>query len=193
MKRSVISIVLFALLAAAAATLCTGCDLVRASLGKPTSADLELLRLAERVRAESALKDSLANKEMAAPAPATPAEAPAPADTAKPAVQEEPIPAPTVLQAIEPKAAEALVEEGIKKYYVVVGAFKEESGIDYYVKELENKGFKAVLLPFKSGSTAVCVEGTDDLETARAQMKTLRAAGIDAWLYSSKQNLHKTK
>ena len=70
---------------------------------------------------------------------------------------------------------------------------KEESGIKYYVKELESKGFKAILLPFKSGSTAVCVEGTDDLETARAQMKTLRMAGIDAWIYTSKQNLHTTK
>ena len=193
MKRSVISIVLWAGLAVMTAMLCTGCDLVRASLGKPTSADLERLRIAERVRAESALRDSVANKQTAAPSPATPAEAPAPADTAKPAVQNEPIPDPTILQAMEPKAAEALVEDGIKKYYVVVGAFKEESGIKYYVKELESKGFKAILLPFKSGSTAVCVEGTDDLETARAQMKTLRAAGIDAWIYTSKQNLHKTK
>lgn len=189
MKRSVISIVLFALLATVVATLCTGCDLVRASLGKPTSADLELLRIAERVRAESALRDSLGAAGAATPAPA-PEEAPAPAETTE---STESIPEPTVLQAMEPKAAEALVDEGIKKYYVVVGAFKEESGIKYYVKQLENNGFKPVLLPFKSGSTAVCVEGTDDLETARAQMKTLRMAGIDAWIYTSKQNLHTTK
>lgn len=185
MKRSVISIVLFALLAAAAATLCTGCDLVRASLGKPTSADLELLRLADRVRANSASAEG--------PESVVPADTVKPVGTVKPAEEEEPIPAPTVIQALEPKAAEALVAEGIKKYYVVVGAFKEEAGINYYVKELESKGYKTVLLPFKSGSTAVCLEGTDDLETARAQMKTLRAAGIDAWLYSSKQNLHKAQ
>lgn len=180
MKRSVISIVLLAGLAVMAAMLCTGCDLVRASLGKPTSADLELLRIAERVRAETALKDSLAAVSVAAPA-----EDPAPADTvAAEEVKTDPAPAPTPA----PKPAAA---DGIKKYYVVVGAFKEEAGLQNYTREVEKKGFKTVQLPFKSGSTAICLEGTDDIETARTQMKELRASGIDSWLYSSNQKLHK--
>ena len=187
MRRPVISIVLFTLLAAATAAFCTGCDLVRASLGKPTSADLELLRLAERVRAESAAKDSAASRT-AAPAPAETASPAESAETAQPA----PAPAPDPKSAlVTPETAAAVAANGIKKYYVVVGAFKEEKGVNYYVKELGDKGFNTVLIPFKSGSTAVCLEGTDDIETARAQMKTLRAYGIDAWLYASKQKLHK--
>ena len=39
-----------------------GCDLVRASLGKPTSSDLQALRLAREVR-EQAVRDSLAAVE----------------------------------------------------------------------------------------------------------------------------------
>ena len=179
MRRPVISIVLFTLLAAAVAAFCTGCDLVRASLGKPTSADLELLRLAERVRAESAAKDSTASQPVA-PAPSEAVASDTISDMTEPAA------APTAAPAAVPAAA-----NGLKKYYVVVGAFKEEKGVNYYVKDLGEKGFNTVLIPFKSGSTAVCLEGTDDIETARAQMKTLRAYGIDAWLYASKQKLHK--
>ena len=187
MRRPVISIVLFTLLAAAVAALCTGCDLVRASLGKPTSADLELLRLAERVRAESAAKDSTASRTVA-PAPVETVASDTPADMAEPAAAPVPDPRSAV---VTPETAAAVAANGIKKYYVVVGAFKEEKGINYYVKDLGEKGFNTVLIPFKSGTTAVCLEGTDDIETARAQMKTLRAYGIDAWLYASKQKLHK--
>jgi cell division septation protein DedD len=183
MKRSVISIALTLLLTAAVGVLSTGCDLVRASLGKPTSADLELLRLAEQVRAESAGKDPVSAPAVTATPAATP-ETPASPDTVK---ASEAAPAPAPRQVYE------TIPDGIKKYYVVVGAFKEEAGLNYYVKEVESKGFSTILLPFKSGTTVVCLEGTDDIEKARAQMKTVRAAGIDAWLYSSNQKLHKAQ
>lgn len=173
------------MLAFSATFLCTGCDLVRASLGKPTSADLELLRLAERVRSESAAKDTLAlsSAEVAAPAPAE-TEA-----SAAPVVPEEVSPA--LDSAPQPVPVKAPAAGGIKKYYAVVGAFKEEPGLRKYVNSMEEKGFRVTLLDFKSGSTAVCSEGADDIETARAQMKALKEAGFDPWLYNSNQKLHK--
>lgn len=194
MKRSVQSIALSTLLAAAVAVLCTGCDLVRASLGKPTSADLELLRIAERVRTETALKDSLAALEATAPAApdiSTSDDTVSTAEQAAPEVdtdsETEVKPAPVAVDNAAPETG------GIKKYYVVVGAFKEEAGIKQYVRDMSSKGYQTVLLPFKSGSTAVCLEGTDDIETARAQKKALRDAGVDSWIYSSNQKLHKAQ
>ena len=123
---------------------------------------------------------------------ATPAETPA-ETTAETPVSPDTEKAPEVAPAPAPGKVYDSVPEGIKKYYVVVGAFKEESGLKYYVNEVESKGFSTILLPFKSGSTVVCLQGTDDIEEARAQMKAVRAAGIDAWLYSSNQKLHKVQ
>lgn len=170
-------------------TVLSGCDLVRASLGKPTSADLELLRLADEVRSNSArvggVKGAAAKTDSAAVATETPAPAPTPAPD--PAVT--PAPAPTPIPA--PAPAVATDQAPVRHYYAVVGAFKEESGAQLYEKKLKDAGFAVRILYFKNGTTVVCAEGSDDIEAVRRDVKALKEAGLDAWIYNSNQNLHK--
>lgn len=169
MKR----IVLTTLSAVLLAVLCTGCDFIRASLGKPTSADLELLRLAEQSRLQEAV-------------PATePAEAPA-ADSAS--IRE---PAPDPEPEAAPAPAVSMTDGSVRQYYAVVGAFREDAGVQKYVNLLQEKGFNVHLFDFKSGLTAVCTEGSDDLAVVQRDMAALKAAGIDSWLYNTNKQLHK--
>lgn len=165
MKKQLYRAALVAAMLLLSASLFTGCDFIRASLGKPTSADLALLRQAEQERARAA--------ELA-PVPDT-ATAPAPAPES--ATEFAPAPAP------EPAR--------IRQYYAVAGAFKEESGVKLFSEKLEGKGFRVCLLDLKSGMTAVCLEGRDSIGEARQDVAALKAAGFDAWIYNSNQKLHK--
>lgn len=151
------------------ALLCTGCDSVRASLGKPTSADLAVLR-AERAAREQAARDSAA----------------AAAEAAAQAVADS-----IAAAASAGSPAQAAPAGEIKRYYVVAGAFKEPSGVRLFGDRLTAKGLTWCTLSFKNGTTVLCAEGTDDLAEARRQMAAFKAAGFDCWIYNSKQNLHK--
>ncbi len=165
MKKQLYRAALVAAMLLLSASLFTGCDFIRASLGKPTSADLALLRQAEQERARAAEP---------APVPDT-ATAPAPAPESSP----EPAPAPA------PETAR------VRQYYAVAGAFKEESGVKLFSEKLEGKGFRVCLLDLKSGMTAVCLEGRDSIGEVRKDVAALKAAGFDAWIYNSNQKLHK--
>lgn len=165
MKKQLYRAALVAAMLLLSASLFTGCDFIRASLGKPTSADLALLRQAEQERARAAEP---------APVPDT-ATAPAPAPESTP----EPAPAPA------PETAR------VRQYYAVAGAFKEESGVKLFSEKLEGKGFRVCLLDLKSGMTAVCLEGRDSIGEVRQDVAALKAAGFDAWIYNSNQKLHK--
>ena len=144
-----------------------GCDLVRASLGKPTSAELTAIRLAIRLAKEAreqAVRDSIAQA----------------AEQAR-------------LEA-EQAAAAAAQAAVLKRYYAVAGAFKEASGAQIFVDKLKENGFPVRTFDFKSGLTVVCVEGSDSLEVVRRDMAALKKLGIapsDPWVYNTNQKLHK--
>ena len=140
----------------------SGCDRVRASLGKPTSADIALLRQQKEAR-EQAVRDSIAAAE---------------AEAARIAAEE----------AAEEAAAEAAV---VKRYYAGAGAFKETSGAQVYIDKLQENGFKVRTFDFKSGLTVVCVDGSDSLEVVRRDLTALRKIGLDPWVYNTNQKLHK--
>jgi hypothetical protein len=165
MKKQLYRAALVAAMLLLSASLFTGCDFIRASLGKPTSADLALLRQAEQERARAAEP---------APVPDT-ATAPAPAPES--ATEFAPAPAPETAR--------------VRQYYAVAGAFKEESGVKLFSEKLEGKGFRVCLLDLKSGMTAVCLEGRDSIGEVRQDVAALKAAGFDAWIYNSNQKLHK--
>ncbi|MCR5710244.1 MAG: hypothetical protein K6G79_07160 [Bacteroidales bacterium] len=147
---------------------CTGCDLIRASLGKPTSKDLALLR-ARRDAIEKAERDSIAAEKAAREAEAA-------------------------RLAAEKAAADSLLNSKPKRYYAVAGAFKEDSGAQVYVEKLRDNGFKVRIFDFKSGLKVVCVDGSDDLSVVRedmARLKKLKLAPTDPWIYNTNQKLHK--
>ena len=152
------------LLAVAVVFLSTGCDLVRASLGKPTSADLALLRQAREAR-EQAVRDSIAAAE-----------------------------AERIRLEAEQAAAAAAEAAVVRRYYAVAGAFKEDSGAQLYEDKLRENGFKVRTFDFKSGLKVVCVDGNDTLAVVLRDMAALKKLGIapsDPWVYNTNQKLHK--
>ena len=152
-----------------------GCDRIRASLGKPTSADLA--RISEELKArEQFLRDSI-DAVRAAEALQD--------SIAQPAVQ------PAVQPADQPAAS---VGQPLKRYYAVAGAFKNPEGAQKYVEILQASNLPVHLFDFKSGLTVVCMEGHDNFEDARrdlATLKELKLAGSDPWIYNTNQKLHK--
>lgn len=143
----------------------TGCDLIRASLGKPTSADLAVLRAAREAR-EQAVRDSIV------------------------AAEEE-----KARLLIEEAAAKAAAEAAVvKRYYAVAGAFRGTDGAQIFIEKLEENGLKVKTFDFKSGLKVVCLEGSDDMDDIRRDMATLKRlhlAPTDPWIYDTKQKLHK--
>ena len=142
-----------------------GCDRVRASLGKPTTADLDALR---RIRDahEKAIRDSIAAAR---------------AEVAR-------------LEAERARVEAETAALTVKRYYAVAGAFKELSGVQLFEKKLQENGFKTRTFTFRSGLSAVCVDGSDSLEVVRghvAALKKLSLAPSDPWIYDTKQKLHK--
>ena len=182
MNKSILFLLLAGLL------LCTGCDYIRASLGKPTSADL--VKISDELKArEQFLRDSIAavraaEAGLAAQGDTLASQAPVPAaSAAQPAVQPaQPAPA-------QPAAAAPL-----KKYYAVAGAFKEDAGAQIFEEKLRENGFQVRTFDFKSGLKVVCVEGHDTLEEAQqdvARLKELKLSDSDPWIYNTNQKLHK--
>lgn len=182
MNKSILFLLLAGLL------LSTGCDYIRASLGKPTSADL--VKISDELKArEQFLRDSIAavraaEAGLAAQGDTLASQAPVPAaSAAQPAVQPaQPAPA-------QPAAAAPL-----KKYYAVAGAFKNPEGAQKYVNKLQENGIKVHLFDFRSGLKVVCVEGHDTLEEAQqdvARLKELKLSDSDPWIYNTNQKLHK--
>ncbi|MBR5101075.1 MAG: hypothetical protein IKX34_07225 [Bacteroidales bacterium] len=152
------------LLAVALLFVATGCDWIRASLGKPTSADLALLREAKAAR-EQAVRDSIAAAE-----------------------------AERIRLEAEAAAAAAAEAAVVRRYYAVAGAFKEDIGAQLYEDKLRENGFKVRTFDFKSGLKVVCVDGNDTLAVVLRDMAALKKLGIaptDPWVYNTNQKLHK--
>jgi len=142
----------------------SGCDWVRASLGKPTSADLAALRMAKEAR-EQAVRDSIAAAK----------------------AEQERI-------AAEEAAAAAAAAAVPKRYYAVAGAFNEDVGAQIFEEKLRENGFRVRTFDFRSGLKVVCVEGSDTLEVVRRDVAALKKLGIaptDPWIYNTNQKLHK--
>lgn len=186
-----------------ALVLCTGCDFIRASLGKPTSKDL--VKISDELKArEQYLRDSVAAVRAAGVTLPEGASAASSAKATTPAVQpaqpaaQPAAPAARPTQAPQPAhpAVQPAAQAGqsLKRYYAVAGAFKNPEGARQYVDKLEEKGLPVHLFDFKSGLTVVCLEGHDALADAQrdvAVLKELKLSGSDPWIYNTKQNLHK--
>lgn len=190
-----------------ALVLCTGCDFIRASLGKPTSKDL--VKISDELKArEQYLRDSVAAVRAAGvtlpEVPASSATATTPttptAQPAQPAAPAARPAAPAARPTQAPQPAHPAVQpaaqagQSLKRYYAVAGAFKNPEGARQYVDKLEEKGLPVHLFDFKSGLTVVCLEGHDALADAQrdvAVLKELKLSGSDPWIYNTKQNLHK--
>ena len=99
------------------------------------------------------------------------------------------------LAAIE--AAERAVAEnpGLdKRYYVILGSFKEQSNVDLMVKDAKAFNFNPTVIPCSNGFTMVAASGHSTLPeacSARIKVEELDICPYDIWIYDTNQGLHK--
>ncbi|MCF0172528.1 MAG: SPOR domain-containing protein [Bacteroidales bacterium] len=160
-------------------TFLPGCDFIRASLGKPTSGDIAALRLEKESRIRSEMqRDSL---EKAA------------ADTLRQegGGQDGDEMAETPVQPA-PAAASAPTNLD-RKYYVVLGCFKDAEKAASLTKLLKQNGYEALTVPFRGGFSAVLYGGSDTVEEAgrhKTELENLDFCPPDMWIYATSQKRH---
>ena len=99
------------------------------------------------------------------------------------------------LAAVE--AAERTVAEnpGLdKRYYVILGSFKEQSNVDLMVKDAKAFNFNPIVIPCSNGFTMVAASGHSTLPeacSARIKVEELDICPYDIWIYDTNQGLHK--
>ena len=158
---------------AAVLALCQGCDFIRSSLGKPTSADLAEMRKAKEAAEQAARDSALAAVERE--------------------VQETAERMATKVTT-DSTASTAAAASPLKKYYAVAGAFQQEAGAQHFIDKLQEKGFQVRTFDFKNGLKVVCIEGSDSLDDVRkdvAALREMKLSDSDPWIYNTNQKLHK--
>lgn len=99
------------------------------------------------------------------------------------------------LAAVE--AAERAVAEnpGLdKRYYVILGSFKEQSNVDLMVKDAKAFNLNPIVIPCSNGFTMVAASGHSTLPeacSARIKVEELDICPYDIWIYDANQGLHK--
>ena len=177
----------FFALAAGLALVFSGCDAIRASLGKPTSKDIAALRAQAAQMQRTA--DSLAVEMTAVPdADSTAATEMHPADSTTAAAASF-----AAIPAGEEQAAEP-VPEGLEEgFYAVLGSFKNENNARYLYNSISASGTPVELVKMKNGFTAVMIcHGSSYDETYRALLDFYKnekcPEGI--WIYNTAKQLH---
>lgn len=158
----------------AALVLFSGCDRIRSMMGKPTSSDLERLRV-EKEAQEKALRDSIARAEEALAV-----------DSVAVATPEKPV-------AAKPAVTSASTGN-LLRYSVVVGSYVKEYNVRAMTRRMEKLGETVTVIPFKSGFTGVAVFTSNDFAEARAKRKQMLGSGSvpsDTWIYDTAWGRHK--
>lgn len=150
---------------AAALMLLTGCDFFRSILGKPTSEDIERMRLeaVENARRQR-MQDSL--------------------DRLK-AIELE--------KALAAKEKAGVLDESAGRYHVILGSFKVEGNAEKMMDLLRKSGYTPRMIQFNNGFEAVSVAAFDDYREALKAMYEVMEFEFcpeDVWIYDINQNMH---
>lgn len=190
-------------------SLLSSCDFVRSVLGRPTSKDLARIRMeqaAQRKAAIDSLNAARADEELAAADSAeaedvqitqqktktTSKQATAKSSTTskssaatKPATTAKPSAASKSASAAKAKP----VSTAAKRYYVILGAFREYSNADRFMETLSQKNYSPSKFQFNNGFMAVGINGTDNLDEAYQKAAELNGQeflrGDNPWVYDS--------
>lgn len=76
------------------------------------------------------------------------------------------------------------------RYFVIIGSFRNKDNALQYQKDIGEKGFSSVLLRNDEGFYRVSVMATDDIETARREIRRIRTSypeHEDTWLLIRKE------
>jgi len=167
MKRSLILALLSCCL------LLTGCDAFRKMAGRPTYAELEAAReaaLKAEQAAHQARIDSLKQVEMAL------LDSLAILDSLK--QQRGTVLNPAQLGSLYTTKLQ-------KKYYIMVGAFKDRSNAERQLVALQKKGYTATLISFRNGFNAIGICPTNDLNEEYRHLRKFKEDPLcpeDVWI-----------
>lgn len=174
MKRTLILVV--------AVLAITGCDFIRMVAGRPTSAQLESIRI-ERMQAEEAAHqariDSMRKiqQQMADSLAALEAFLQDSLSQAKNAIK-----TPSNLGGLGSTQLTS-------KYYIIVGAFRDINNAFRMQKTSVDAGYPAQIIYFRNGLNAVAICPSDSLTDILPKLKAVRSSGgftKDAWLLENK-------
>lgn len=148
-----------------AAMTLTGCDFVRSLVGKPTTAELEQMRIEAQKKAEREkfVADSIKAAQEAA---------------RQAALAEQELPA---------------VKDTDPRFHVIVGCFKVQDNAVNYRELLTSKGFSPKKIVFKNGYDAVSLIQEDTWWKAQVAMEKFMDSPLcpdDVWIYDMNQKLH---
>lgn len=91
-------------------------------------------------------------------------------------------------------AAAPVKKSGLdKRYYVILGSFKEQSNVDLMVKDAKAFNFNPVVIPCNNGFTMVAASGHSTLPeacSAKIRVEDLDICPYDIWIYDTNQGLH---
>lgn len=151
----------------------TGCDFMRKLAGRPTSEDIEKIRVEKLLAEEAALKASLdslkAEKQSVQDS----------IDALEMFVQQ----GGTVLN---PSKLGGLYTTKLQyKYYVIIGAFRTRSNAESLFNTAEKAGYKPVLISFRNGLLAVGLTPADECRNAVEMIRAIRLEPFcpaDVWI-----------
>ncbi len=151
-----------------AGMLLTGCDFVRSIVGKPTSKDIEKMKLevAEQQRLKKQ-QDSIAKAQ---------------------ALQLE-------QEKAAAAARKYLLDESAGKFHVIMGSYRVPENARGMFAMLEKNGYTPRYVLFNNGFSAVSIAGYDNYQEALKAMyeaMELPYCPEDVWVYGVAQNLHRT-
>lgn len=143
-----------------------GCDMFRSMAGRPTSAEIGVMRarLAAREAAEAARRDSLERARLEAAAAAARTAAAMDTLEAMKGVLRSPSSLGGIAAGFEPSS----------KYCIVIGSYRDRANAVKYSVKLSDEGFPAEAVGFRNGFTAVGVCPTDDPSELLASLRRVR-------------------
>ena len=144
--------------------LVSGCDFFRAMVGKPTSEDMERMRIQKEKQARKEREqDSLAKVQQ------------------------------MLLEQQRAQALEnSLSNTG--RYHIVLGSFKVADNAQKMNEEIVRRGYTPRIITFNNGFEVVSVAHYDNYFKALKEMEKIQEWDIcpeDIWIYDLQQNLHK--
>jgi len=162
----------FVIMILASAVCFSGCDGLRKLAGRPTLAEIDAIRAETRAREEALHQARIDSLERVRKALAD--------SLALDSLRQQ---KGTILNPA--KMGGLFTTKLDYKYYIVVGAFKQRSGAERKVREVNAAGYTATLISFRNGFNAVSVFHDDDLNVILRKMKTVREEPFcpgDVWI-----------
>ena len=166
------------IIALALVTVVSSCDFIRTLAGRPTSEELEQMRLQRMAAAEARHQATLDSMERAQKHMADSLEA-----LEKYLLDSLTQAKGTVLN---PSKLGGLYTTKLEtKYCIVVGAFRNRYYAERKLKECNEAGYTATIISFRNGLLAVAVCPSNSLSQTLQTLKQLRGKGIcppDSWI-----------